>query len=295
MSQKSGLGMGLSSLIPNKKTNENIKTEKAKNIEDKILEIDIDKISANPYQPRKKFDQDALENLASSIKEQGILQPLLVTDKGMGEYELVAGERRLRASKLAGLKKVPVILKEFSEKKKIEVALVENIQRENLNLIEEAKVYQQLKDDYDLTLDETAETVGKSRETISSALRIFDLPAEVQRLIADGKISKMQAGLILKLKNIEEQILLAKKIANDGLSGKETEIIVEKKLNTLNPNKKISVKNIDSRLSKIEEELANALKTKVKISGRAGKGKIVIEYYSEEELNSFCKKLETTN
>lgn len=289
----SGLGMGLSSLIPNKKTIQEQIKDSGKAEEaggERILEIDIEKISANPYQPRTKFDEDALADLAESIKRQGVLQPLLVTAKGQGEYQLVAGERRLRASKIAGLKKVPAILKEMTEQKKMEAALVENIQRENLNLIEEAKVYQQLKDDYDLTLDEVAETVGKSRESVAGNLRLLNLPAEIQRFVMDGKISKSHANIVLKLNNIEDQILLAKKIVNEGLSAKEAEAIVEKK-NSLGVSviKKIGIKTIDSRLSKIEQNLSEALKTKVKISGNVNRGKIIIEFFNEEELGEVSK------
>lgn len=294
MATKSGLGMGLSSLIP-VKNNIKIKTEKgsakeaARDGGSGILEIDIDNISANPYQPRTSFEEGALKDLADSIKEQGVLQPLLVTEKESGEYQLVAGERRLRASKMAGLKKVPAILKEFSEQEKMEVALVENIQRENLNPIEEARVYRQLKDDYDLTLDEVAETVGKSSQTISSSIKLLSLPVEAQRYLASGQLSKLQANTILKLNNIEEQILLADKIVKDGLSQKDAETIVEKKTGSIVGSKKAGSKKIDNRLAKIEEELSGALETKVKVSGNIGRGKVVVEFFSEEELDRIMK------
>lgn len=286
--------MGLSSLIP-VKNNIKIKTEKEADREavrdggSGILEIDIDKISANPYQPRTSFEEGALKDLADSIKEQGVLQPLLVTKKDSGEYQLVAGERRLRASKMAGLKKVPAILKEFSEQEKMEVALVENIQRENLNPIEEARVYRQLKDDYDLTLEEVAETVGKSGQTISSSIKLLSLPAQTQRYLVSGQLSKLQANTILKLNNIEEQILLSDKIVKEGLSQKDAENIVEKKTGSSIISKKAGSKKIDSRLAKIEEELSGALETKVKVSGNIGRGKVVVEFFSEEELDRITK------
>lgn len=290
----SGLGMGLQSLIPAKKIiqDQTQNLNQAGEIGERILEIEVEKISPNPYQPRKRFDQGALEDLAASIKEQGMLQPLVVTKTGDDSYELVAGERRLKASKIAGLKKVPVIVREFSSLKKMEAAFVENVQRENLNPIEEARVYQNLKDEFDLTLDEIAQSVSKSKETVSGAFRILSLPAEVQRFVAEGKVSKSQANIILKLENIEEQILLAKKIVNEGLSVKEAEKIAENKISAGLGTKKIGVKNIDSRLSKIEEELAEVLKTKVRIIGKPEKGKIVIEFFSEEELDLMIDRIE---
>ncbi|MFH1175373.1 MAG: ParB/RepB/Spo0J family partition protein [bacterium] len=287
--QNSGLGTGLASLIPGKKTNfDNNVQQAGKSAESGILEIDINKIVPNPHQPRISFDQAALEDLAQSIKRQGILQPLVVTKKGE-LYELVAGERRLRASKIAGLKNIPAILKDFSDQRKMEAAFVENAQRENLNSIEEAKTYQKLKDNFDLTIEEIAESVGKSRETVSNGLRILNLPAEVQRMVLLGEISKTQALVLLKLENINEQILFAKKMVEKQLSAKEAEEIIDKNKGAAGKN--VLPKQISPQIVSLERELAEKFKTKVKISGALNKGKIMIEYFSEEEFNNILKNL----
>lgn len=287
----SGLGIGLSSLIPNKKINIENNGQTAGNSREIVLDVEIDKISPNPYQPRKKFDHAALEELAESIKEQGILQPLVASKLSDGSYELIAGERRLKASKIAGLRKVPVIIKNFSSQKKMEAAFVENAQRENLNAIEEAKFYENLKQEFDLTLEEIAQSVGKSKETISNALRVLNLPAEVQRRIIEGKISKSLALEILKLDGIEKQILLAKKIDEEGLSGKEIAEIIKNQ-------DKISVKGADiptnpknEKLASTEKELQEKLGTKVKISGSLNRGKIAIDFFGEEELTRIARSI----
>jgi len=293
MAIKSGLGIGLESLIPtNTKTvtkniNNNIELENNLSGNKVILEIDVDKIFENPYQPRKKFDQSSLEDLANSIKEQGILQPLVVTRKGRGEYELVAGERRLKASKIAGFKKVSVIVKELSDQKKMEAAFVENIQRENLNTMEEAKTCQNLKDKFDLTTEEIAHSIGKSRETVSNSLRMLSLPAEVQRYILNGDITKALAMSILKVSDSEKQILLAKEIMQKKLSQKEVEKIVNSQM--IIKNKKTAIAEVDKHLLELEKKLSEGLKTKVKITGKTNKGKIVIDFFSEEELGEIME------
>lgn len=290
----SGLGMGLQSLIPAKKTIQNQTQNLNQDVEagagERILEIEIEKISPNPYQPRRRFEQSALEELAASIKEQGMLQPLVATKTGDDSYELVAGERRLKASKIAGLKKVPVIIKKFSNLKKMEAAFVENAQRENLNPIEEAKVYQNLKNEFDLTLDEIANSVGKSKETVFSSLRILTLPAEIQRQILDSKISKSLALIILKLSDVEKQILLAKKITEEGVSAKEAENIVKVQSRMPILNKK-TAGAADENILRLENELRGRLRMEVRISGRIDKGKITIEFFNKEELDKILEKL----
>ncbi len=302
---KSGLGAGLNSLIPKRK----VKLEEnsiggentSKDFKEPVLEIDVSKIVPNPHQPRVRFEQVALQELADSIKEQGVLQPILVTIKGSAyaeasagkQYELVAGERRLRGAKLAGLKKIPAIVKAYSEERKVEVALIENVQRENLNIIEEAKVYLNLRDDFDLSLPEISDNVGKSPEYVSVAMKMLELPAEVQKLIADRTISRNHGILILKLGDVEKMILLAKKIIDEKLTIPETEAIIATKF----PKKNIRdnrgrSRNIDQELVKIEDQLTNSLSTKVKLSGSVDKGSMTLMFFSKDELEKLLKRLE---
>jgi len=294
---KSGLGAGLNSLIPKRKIKrEDAVTDvknKSEDFKEPVLEIDVSKISPNPHQPRTTFEEGALEELADSIKEQGVLQPILVTTKGASNYELVAGERRLRAAKLAGLKKIPAIVKAYSEEKKVEVALIENIQRENLNIIEEAKVYVNLRDEFDLSLQEIADNVGKGPEYISVAMKMLELPAEIQKLIAEHKISRNHGILILKLGDIEKMILLAKKIIDEKLTLPETEVIVASKVSVKSVKSGGRPRNIDKDLIKIENQLTDALHTKVKLSGAMNKGSMTLMFFSEDELKNLLKRLES--
>ncbi|TRZ77315.1 ParB/RepB/Spo0J family partition protein [bacterium] len=307
---KSGLGAGLSSLIPKRKNLSRRMTgiEKEENsveikntsqdFKEPVLEIDVSKISPNPHQPRVRFEQVALQELADSIKEQGVLQPILVTpayaEASAGkQYELVAGERRLRAAKLAGLKKIPAIVKSYSEERKVEVALIENVQRENLNIIEEAKVYLNLRDEFDLTLQEISDNVGKSPEYVSVAMKMLELPAEVQKLIADRTISRNHGILILKLGDVEKMILLAKKIIDEKLTIPETEAIISRKFPKSSTRSNSGrPRNIDKELLEIENQLTGTLDTKVKLSGAVDKGSITLMFFSKDELGKLLKRLE---
>lgn len=296
---KSGLGAGLNSLIPKRKINRgessNHVEESSKDFKEPVLEIDVLKISPNPHQPRVKFEQDALQELADSIREQGVLQPIIVTKKGGSDnYELVAGERRLRAAKMAGLKKIPAIVKKYSEERKLEVALIENVQRENLNIIEEAKVYLNLRDDFDLSLQEIADNVGKNPEYVSVAMKMLELPAEIQKLVAERKLSRNHGILILKVGDVEKMILLAKKVIDDKLTTSETEEIIARKF----PEKNIKSnrgrsRNIDQELIKIENKLTDVLHTKVKLSGAIDRGSITLMFFSKDELDKLLKRLES--
>ncbi len=296
---KSGLGAGLNSLIPKRKINQekhsNDSEKFLKDFKEPVLEIDVSKISPNPRQPRVRFEQSALRELADSIKEQGVLQPIIVTAKaGFDEnYELVAGERRLRAAKIADLKKIPAIVKKYSEERKLEVALIENVQRENLNIIEEAKVYLNLRDDFDLSLQEIADNVGKNPEYVSVAMKMLELPAEIQKLVAEHKISRNHGILILKLGDVEKMILLAKKILDDKLTISETEEIIARKF----PEKNIKSnrgrsRSINQELIKIENKLTDILGAKVKLSGAVDKGSITLMFFSKDELDKLLKRLE---
>jgi len=242
-------------------------------------EIDIDKIRANPYQPRKQFDEKALKELSDSIKENGVFQPILIRQSISG-YELVAGERRLRASKLAGLKKIPAIIVEFDDRQMMEISLLENIQRENLTPIEEAKAYDQLIKKLKYTQEELSKHLGKSRANIANMLRLLSLPGEVQELVNEGKLSYGQARTLLSLEDEESMIELAERTVKDGLSVRELESIT-----AVNKQKKPEKKKKTAKRDPFTEDVVNRLQkkfaTKVEIKNKS----IIIRYTDTEDLN----------
>lgn len=252
------------------------------------IEIDINKIEPNKKQPRKTFEENSLEELASSIKEYGIVQPLIVR-KNEDFYEIVAGERRWRAAKIAGLKKVPAIIRDYESDLAFEIALIENIQRENLNPIEEALSYKRLNEEFNLSQDKIAEKVGKNRTTITNSMRLLNLDERVQNFIIEGKITSGHARALLTLTDNEIQFELAEKIIEDCLSVRETENLVKhiselKSKEKDNSNEQKSTFD-NSSYKKIENDLKNIFGTKVKLSNKKNKGKIEIEYYSNEDLD----------
>ena len=242
-------------------------------------EIDIDKIRANPYQPRKQFDEKALKELSDSIKENGVFQPILIRQSISG-YELVAGERRLRASKLAGLKKIPAIIVEFDDRQMMEISLLENIQRENLTPIEEAKAYDQLIKKLKYTQEELSKHLGKSRANIANMLRLLSLPGEVQELVNEGKLSYGQARTLLSLEDEESMIELAERTVKEGLSVRELESIT-----AVNKQKKPEKKKKTAKRDPFTEDVVNRLQkkfaTKVEIKNKS----IIIRYTDTEDLN----------
>lgn len=309
MTRKSGLGRGLSSLIPPRKkpfyddmyptnyfgTNqswqENNLTEKnISSVQEKSLEVDLKKILPNPYQPRKFFNPTKLEELSTSIKKHGILQPLLVTALPEGKYELIAGERRLEASKLAGLKTVPIILKKADSKTKLELALIENIQRHNLNPIEEAKAFEQLIKKFSLTQEEASQRLGKSRSVIANTLRLLALPEFIQQAVAEEKISEGHARSLLAINDPEKQKYLFEKILRENLTVRQTEKHVKETLVSAH-TRKIQKQEFDPQTNAIEEDLKTYLGTKVYIKKNGLKGQLVIEFYSPEELGEILKKI----
>jgi ParB family chromosome partitioning protein len=302
MAQNYGLGRGLASLIP-KKTNtqtdvdsmqtntDSMHTDVGAELEKpaegiRILEVETEKIVSNPHQPRFGFDEEKIKELAQSIKNHGIIQPLVVSQKGSG-YELIAGERRLQAAKLAGLAKVPVIVREAEEKEKLELAVVENVQRHDLNAIEEARAYKKLYDEFQMGQEEVADMVGKSRSAVTNKIRLLGLPIEIQKALIAGKISEGHAKSILALPNPEKQRALFELILKDNLTVRQAE----------DKTKEVSVRshkrhvNINPEIKELENKLMGALGTKVKISKSGKGGRIVIEYYSEEELNNIVGNL----
>lgn len=283
-----GLGAGIDVLIP--ANNESEESNAG------IKEVDINKVEPDRNQPRQNFDEDELENLADSIKQYGVIDPLLVQDKG-DYYEIVGGERRWRASKIAGLKKVPIIVREFTEQEKVLISLIENTQRQDLNPIEEATTYKRLMDEFDYTQDEVAARVSKSRPAVSNALRLLNLSDEVQQLLAEKTISSGHARALLGIKDPEKQSEFANAIIDKRLSVREVEKEI-KKMQSDKGDKKPSKKNeIDPQLiavySDLEEQLKESTGTKVSIIPKDNnKGKIEIEYYNQDELERIVEKLQ---
>lgn len=251
---------------------------------DRLWSVPLSEIKPNPDQPRKLFKPDELNELASSIKEHGILQPLVVVEKSDGGYELIAGERRWRAASIAGLTVVPVVVKEFSESQKLEVALIENIQRENLNPIEEAFGYKRLIEEFGYTQAQVAEKVGKSRPAIANAVRLLELPPEVHQALSNGEINSGQARALLTLPTKEQQIDMLSSMRGSKISVRELERTAAK---SRPPEKS----RRDANLVYLEDELREALGTKVHITEKGGRGTIVIDFYSQDERDSIVKKI----
>ncbi|MCX6766787.1 MAG: ParB/RepB/Spo0J family partition protein [Candidatus Moranbacteria bacterium] len=296
-----GLGRGLASLIPQKNltadeagkpARNNISTPakvQSEELQDDFLEVAIEKIASNPQQPRHNFDEKELADLAASIKEHGIIQPLVVVKIAPDQYELIAGERRLKASKLAGLTMVPVIIREESgEREKLELALVENIQRHDLNVLEEARAYKKLIEEFDLTQEEVADKVGKSRSAVANKVRLLALPMEIQRALTEGKISEGHARSILAIENQEKQRALFEMILKDNLTVRQTEEKV-KEVTVATHQRKIG--SSVSPFQVEEETFAAKLGTKVSIKKAGNGGKIMIDFYSKEELDNILSKV----
>lgn len=251
-----------------------------------IQEIDISLVIPNPHQPRISFDENKLQELANSIKEHGIIQPITVTKNG-NQYEIIAGERRFQAAKLAGLKKIPAIIREASEQNKLELSIIENIQRHDLNPIEEAKSYKKLMEEFDVSQEEAAIKLGKSRSAVANKIRLLNLPVEIQRSLIEGKITEGHCKLLLAIPNPEKQRAFYELIIKNNLTVRQTE----------NKTKEVVVRThkrsvtVDPKIKQIEDELSEVLGTKVKLTKSGGGGRIVIEYYSQEELDNILGKI----
>jgi len=279
--QKQALGKGLGALIPDRSTLAD-KRKKALG----ISEIDIDKIIPNDYQPRKVFNEDKLKELAASIKEQGLIQPVIVHKAGSG-FQLIVGERRWRASRLAGLKTIPAQIKEATKREFYEMALIENIQREDLNPLEVAEAYKRLQDEFKLTQEGLAKRLGKERSTVTNFLRILQLPKEVKQDLASGMLSMGHAKAILSLESGGDQIAAASSIVKKGLSVREAEALVTRLKNPPRQKKK----GQSHELHAVEEKLKKVLGTKVRITERSKGGRIMIEYYTPEDLDRILEKI----
>ncbi|MBP9697831.1 MAG: ParB/RepB/Spo0J family partition protein [Candidatus Moranbacteria bacterium] len=310
MSQQYGLGRGLASLIPPKK-----KTEEGGSIagtspfvispilrsapeaapsavsvpaKDTLEEVSLEKIVPNPHQPRLHFDEEKLKELADSIKEHGILQPLVVTKTG-DQYELIAGERRFQAAKRVGLATVPVIVRDVTEQEKLELAIIENIQRHNLNPIEEAKAFLRLVDEFNLPQEKVAEKMGKSRSAVANTLRLLRLPVEIQRAVSEGKISEGHAKALLSIENGEKQRAVFDLIIKEELTVRETELKVRSI--AVKPHVRSAI-SLQPEILERTEHLTQVLGTKVRIAPSGKGGKVVIEYYSPEDLDGLLRRLE---
>ncbi|MBS5794625.1 MAG: ParB/RepB/Spo0J family partition protein [Lachnospirales bacterium] len=288
---KKGLGKGLSALIKDETLSpNNIQIEE--NDLNKVIEIDINKVQPDKSQPRKYFNDDTLEELALSIKNVGIISPIIVKKKG-NFYEIISGERRFRAAKKLKLKKIPIIIKEYDDLVSLEVSLIENIQRENLNPIEEALTYKIFQEKFNLNQEQIAEKVGKNRATIANAIRLLKLDNRVQNFVIELKLSQGHARALLPIEDIDMQFELAEKIIDEQLSVRQTEEIVKKLLEQKKDEQKNKIEETDPIKKQlyldISKQLNQILGTKVNIKDNKNKGKIEIEYYSEEELDRlFC-------
>lgn len=296
MAAARGLGKGLDALIPSGINDKSVtgKTKKEKSSENQSGEtiVNITKVEPNREQPRKNFDEDALEELAESIKQFGLLQPILVQDRKT-YYEIIAGERRWRAAKKAGLKEIPVIIKNLTEQEIVEISLIENIQREDLNPIEEAQAFKRLLTEFNLKQDEVAERVAKSRTAVTNSMRLLKLCDNVQQMIIDGMISTGHARALISIEDPEQQYLIAQRIFDEKLSVRDVEKLV-KNLNQPPKEKKPVVidKSLEAVYQDIEENLKQKLSTKVSITSKGnGTGKIEIEFYSHEDLEKLMDLL----
>lgn len=260
------LGKGLEALIPAKG--------------EEVIYLDVDKIFPGEEQPRKEFKEESLKELANSIKEKGVLQPIIVSRVSDGTFKIIAGERRWRAATIAGLTKIPALIKDFERRDSLEVSLIENIQRENLNPIEMAEAFNKLVNEFNITQDELSAKIGKDRATIANYLRLLKLPEEIKSLISDGALTVGHAKAILSIEGRANQIEIAKRISQKGLSVREAENLVKKY------TRKTKIKKTkDPQISLLEQDLIRTLGTKVKILHKGKRGRIEIEYYSLEELD----------
>jgi len=271
------LGRGLSSLIPQRAVSDTA-----------VVDVLLARLRPNPYQPRRHMDDEGLQELAASIREHGVLQPVLVTETLEG-YQLIAGERRVRASRLAGLERIPALVRQLADRDQLEVALVENVQRADLDPIEEALAYRQLIDEFGLTQEQVSDRVGKARATIANTLRLLDLHAEVQAAIVDGRVTEGHGRALAGLP-LDGQAQVLRTAIGQSLSVRQTEELV-RRLREPKPAAPAAAQRLDPDLERVETHLRERLGTKVSLSRSRAGGKIVIEYYSDEELNRLYEHL----
>ncbi len=310
---KKGLGRGLGSLLqaaekPAQISPQIEKSQQALNTQaqqqntvpddKRIWQIAIDKLVPGQYQPRKKFDKESLQELAKSIQENGILQPITVRKRTAGGYEIIAGERRWRAAQLAELHEVPAIIKQISDQDALQLALIENIQREDLDAIEEAESYQRLMEEFNLSQQQVAEKIGKERSTVANSLRLLALPFEIKNFIGDKKLTTGHAKVLLSLDNKQEQMAHAKEVIEKGLSVRALEQKIKDKATTVSLNTGVNSKadikteNLSSKLAdQLADQIQKSVGTKANIKYKNGKGEIILSFYSDEQLNAIYEKL----
>jgi ParB family chromosome partitioning protein len=295
MSEKSALGRGLGSLIPSRSNKGSQSGE--------LIDCNIEDVIPNQNQPRKLFDKAAIDELAQSIEEKGLLQPLVVRKMGGGKYELIAGERRLRASKQAHLKTIPVIVKDIESDEVLELALIENIQRQDLNPVEEALAYRDLLNKYQYTQEELAKKLGKDRSSIANSLRLLKLPEQLRAYLIAGKLSMGHARALLSIDNVQMQKKLCEEIISNELSVREVESLVSKAKNSSDENQSVSGSTStksssganESMFKGLEEEMKKSLKTKVMINSPTGKkGKVIIYFHNPQELDNLYHQITGT-
>jgi len=284
-SRRSGLGKGLDALFPDI-------GDSSEKPAASYFECDIDRIHPNPYQPRREFAEKEMADLAESIKAQGVLQPMLVRES-KGGYELIAGERRLRAARIAGVYKVPVVLKDITNAELIEISIIENIQRENLNPMEEAEAYQRLMTEFELTQENIAERVGKSRSAVANFLRINHLPDEIKAAIRAQKLSMGHARTLLGAETAAIQRKAFKLVVSRDLSVRETEKLIQRLNAQAQPRPEPSKRPEDIYFSSLEEDLSHRFGTKVQIRRRGQKGRVEIEFYNNDDLDRLLNLLKT--
>ncbi|MBU2025690.1 MAG: ParB/RepB/Spo0J family partition protein [Patescibacteria group bacterium] len=292
MASSNALGRGLSALIPDsikKDLKQKKHPSKHQPGEQKsVIELEIKKISPNANQPRRKFNKENLESLAESIKEYGVLQPILVIKKGREEYEIIAGERRYRAAKIINLERIPAIIKQSDQQNQLELAIIENIQRENLNPIEEARAYQKLMQEFSLTQEEISRKVKKGRSSIANLMRFLTLPQEIQDGLMEGKINEGHAKVIAALDNPQAQLALYKQTLKDSLTVRNIEEIAQEV--SVRPHKRRITNQTNNPItSQREKIISDAVGLKVKIKPKKKGGKIIIDYYGENDLDRFIQ------
>lgn len=287
MIKKMALGRGLGTLIPgagaNTRTDDN---------RESVSELELTRIIPNKYQPRQFFEDTALQELAESIREHGVIQPIIVRYINDGAYELVAGERRWRAAQIAGLNKIPVVIKDLSNEKSLEIALIENLQRENLNPVESAQGYQRLTEEFGLTQEEIAARIGKERSTVTNYLRLLTLPDKIQEYLSRSVITTGHAKAILSFTNRNDQLRFAEYIVKKGASVRETELLAKRWGIKKGKKKVVESKNVAIR--DVELRLQRTLGTKVRIQEEKKGGKIVVEYYSTDDLTRILELVENS-
>ncbi|MBP3619226.1 MAG: ParB/RepB/Spo0J family partition protein [Clostridia bacterium] len=294
MMSSKGLGRGLEALFGIYKeddSNKNITTQTKES--SGVLQIDITKIKPNPNQPRKIFDEEALKDLAASIKVHGIVQPIVLNKSSNGEYLIIAGERRWRAANLCGLKTVPAVVNNYTEKQIKEISIIENLQREDLNPVEAARAIKELMEEYQLTQETVSERIGKSRSNVANTLRLLTLDPTVLNLVENGKVSAGHARCLVVVEDVNQQIKMAQLVATKNLSVRDLEKMVK---NYTNPTKKVVVKSEQSlELKELINQMQKTFATKVSAIGNDSKGRIYIDYYTRDDLDRIAELLELLN